>query len=187
MARIFLDTLKANITTVFADNTTGDISAADLRGVFVDSLDSLKADEAFLYGDATPAYALTQTFAIMAGVYNLSTGDDGSFLKVDQAGGFITLSTVAGWSYRITGLVSFRAPNNQDVEFVISRSGTPTPFVVGASGRGNNTVSASMIASIGASVSNENIAISARGVDSAVDIDIQDIVLEVQVLPTNNP
>lgn len=187
MARIFLDNLKTNIATVFADNTTGDISAADLRGVFVDAVDSLKGDEAFLYGGITDNYLLTQTFAIMAGVYNLATGDDGLFLKTNQAGGFITLATQAGWTYRINALISFRAPTNADVEFVISRNGTPTAFVVGVAGQGNNTVSASMIASINASVSNENIGISARGVDGNVSIDILDLVLEVAVLPTNNP
>ena len=47
--------IKSEITSVLADNTTGDISASDVRGLLTDIVDSYDNDESFLSLDDTPA------------------------------------------------------------------------------------------------------------------------------------
>ena len=49
MSRIFLDDLRADIAALFADNTIGAISPANLRGIMLDTIDSTIEDEGGIY------------------------------------------------------------------------------------------------------------------------------------------
>ena len=77
MARRFLDNIRADVTTLLADNTTGLISAASMRLLFTDTIDSVISDEAGL-GFASPVAAvpLTPNYALITG-YTSVAGDLG--------------------------------------------------------------------------------------------------------------
>ena len=71
MTRRFLDDIHSDVTTLFADNVTGNISPADLRSVFNDTLDSTIQDEADIFSTGpTAGIVLTGTFASLTTIYD---------------------------------------------------------------------------------------------------------------------
>lgn len=187
MARRFLDDIRADIATLLADNTTGDISPADLRLVMLDIISSTIQDECLIVSTApTLGISLTDSFSVL-NVFQDSVGGDLEFLKPNVNNGSIVLSATPGWSYNIRAAVSLTANQNELVEFCILRDGVPAlhrPDVNGAGGSRANSVV--IFGSTLSNTANEVIQIGARAVDGSGDIDVQDAILEVTIMPTNN-
>jgi hypothetical protein len=188
MSRIFLDTLRANIATVFPDNTLGEISPADLRGICLDTVDSTVPDEALLTMSAPlVGEVLTATPSIPLSQFDGSIGGDGVFLKPNPAGGYIEGTTTAGFSYYIIAESTFSPGNNEIVNIQGVVDGVPFGPVQSVTGNGTDAVSVSLIAVFNSMPSDGQLALSYAAPDGAATITIQSAETLVIITPTNNP
>ena len=187
MARRFLDDIRADITADLADNSTGDISPADIRLNLIDMCDSLASDEAGLASSVeTTGIALTGTFANLATVYSSGTGDDGDFLNVNVGNGTVTGTATAGFSYQLLGTLVIEAGNNEVVELAFGSNGVVVGGVVTIIGDGSNDASRSWAAFIQSAPSSGVFSIMARAQDGSATIDVVSARFVVSILPTNN-
>ena len=189
MPRKFLDNIRTEISTLFADNTTGDISAADLQQVTLDMVDSLAQDEGFIYGDVTTApIALTATPIPISTGYTTSVGGVPGFVILNQAGGSIQLGPTAGFSYELKAQITIATTVNEEVHFQLGVNGSPVGYIGSISGAaGGNEVSVAVEFIRLTSLSNEVWQIYASAPDGAATMTINSIFLFAAVLPTNNP
>ncbi len=188
MSRKFLDDIKTDINTLWADNITGNISPADLRGPIIDSIDSLKQDEGQIASTApTIGLVLTGTFQDLITTYDIESGDDGSFLKTFFASGQIQSSATPGFSYQCVGRVTVEAANNETIEFSVGINSVPIGFIGALTGNANNDLSVDFSHFERAASANDNFTLMARAADGAATIDIQAILMTLIIWPTNNP
>lgn len=192
MARRFLDLVRGDITTLMADNSTGDITAAIQRSILTDIIDSVVQDECIMLGSVGGVFPTTETYQILSSVYESETGGDGLFMKPDIGAGQIQSATAAGWTYQITAIVEFEASNGQSFDFAISRNGViiqPTHTVT-AVGTGNTEgVSISLDHYIKSSVSDERYGVSMRSTpgQGSNTITIGEVLLALIIHSTNDP
>lgn len=188
MARRFLDDIRDDVTTLFADNISGNISPADLRSVFDDTIDSVIQDEADIFSNApTVGVVLTGTFAALTTVYDVNGGGDGSFLTPSFSSGTITGSVTQGFSYTIRGAVTIAAGNNEEIEFAIGIDGVAEPFFATAVGDGVRDQSISVGAFDRTAKISAVYTLMARAVDGAATITVDAVRLVAVIQPTNNP
>ena len=189
MPRKFLDNIRTEISTLFADNTTGDISAADLQQVTLDMVDSLAQDEGFIYGDvATAPIALTATPIPISTGYTQTIGGAPGFVILNQAGGSIQLGPTAGFSYQIKSQITLATTNNEEIHFQLAVNGSPVGYIGSISGAtGGDQVSVAVEFIRLTSLSNEVWQIYASTPDGTGTITVESIFLYAAVLPTNNP
>ena len=188
MPRKFLDDVRADIQTLIADNTTGEIQPADVRSILTDIVDSTIQDECAISGDTGATIALTSAFSPITDGFDTTVGGDGTWLKPNQATGTIVLNVQPGWTYSVLAVVTLQVVQNESLEFCILRDGVAgffKPTIAGAGVSRPNSVQ--LIDQILANTSNEEVQIGVRAIDGAASVDIIDVVLEVTVLPTNNP
>ena len=187
MARRFLDDIRADIQTEFANNTVGAITAADVRNVLTDIIDSTVQDEGFLYTQTTSAaIPLTGTFQNID-PWTEELGGDGEFVIPNLSSGNIATGAHGGWSYDLAFELRVTAANNEVFEFTLGRNGVPYGYIASLEGNGADERSVSGSMPIIASVSTEVITLMARAVDGAGNLVIEGGLLGVTVLPTNNP
>jgi len=139
MARKFLDEVRTDITTKLADNTTGDISALDVREVLRDLLDSSISDEAAFTNALTPpvvSMALDATWKpltdanVTGGVaFDMVVGGDAEFLRMLPSDSGIRGSAVAGYSYNVKGSISIDAATNTSIQVAMGMNGEPGVLV----------------------------------------------------------
>ena len=189
MSRRFLDDVRSDIISLFPNNSTGQISAQDLRQVTTDMVDSCVSDECAIYSTGTTqGIALTGTFSSFATIYDAQVGGDGNFLKPAFAGGTITGSSTGGFTYRALVHLTVGPGNNERLEFAIGVNGAPAegfrPDIVG-NGADPQTVNVDLLEL--SARSNAIFTIMARAVDGSATIDVIDARFVVAVMPTNNP
>lgn len=189
MSRIFLDDLRAATTALFADNTTGDISPADLRGVMLDTIDSTVQDECNLAATApTLALATTASFVPLS-VYGEDNGGDGVFLTPDFVSGTITTAAEAGFTYTINCNATIESlQNSVPCEFVVLENGIPDGLAFALTGDGkDDPVSIAIRHLINAAPASAVYSIGIRTPDGASTLDVMAIEVIAVIHPTNNP
>lgn len=187
MARRFLDDIREDIVTLFADNTGGNISPADLRSVTRDSLDSTVPDEGDIFSTApTVGVVLTGTYVDLTDIYDGGAGD-GSFIDTDFAAGTITGGAIAGFSYTIRAAITLNASNNEVIEFAIGIDGVAEPYFATITGDGMRDQSVSVGAFDRTSGISTVYTLMARAVDGDATITVDAVRLVLVIQPTNNP
>jgi hypothetical protein len=146
MTRKFLDTIRGEINTLLADNTSNDITAGELRQVVGDILDSTYASSAFVAsGAASPGQALTNTYAPVPYATPSTRSGEPSFLSMSAAGVCTVLAAAAGFGLDVVYEATVTVPNNELVEFAIFQNGVATRWTAETSGNGGtNTYSVSL-------------------------------------------
>lgn len=129
MSRRFLDDIKADITSMMADNASGDFTLAMDRAIRNDTIDSTVEDEAAIY-TAVPVpgpIATTVAFSsLTTGLYDTAIGDDSAaegFLNTDEVNGTITGSATPGFTYDLRALLSFTPANGVTCDISIGVDG----------------------------------------------------------------
>lgn len=113
----------AELTTLFADNTTGDISPQDLR----DFLDSVRSPHGQVHLTAPVETSITQigTYVKVSGTFGL---DAHNHLTTPDTTGRITYTGTSQRHFHLVSSVSMTcAANNQTVSFRIAVNGTTDP------------------------------------------------------------
>lgn len=188
MTRRFLDDIRSDVTTLLADNMAGDISPADMRSIFDDTIDSTIADEGEIFSTAsTIGVVLTGTFASLTTIYDVNGGGDGNFLNPAFASGTITGSGTAGFSYTVRAAITIAAGNNEEVEFAIGINGVAEPYFATLVGDGARDQSVSIGAFDRTSSISAVYTLMARAADGAATIDVDAVRLVAVIQPTNNP
>jgi len=139
MARKFLDTVRTDIAAKLADNTTGEISALDMREVLRDLLDSTVSDEAAFTNAVTPpvlSMALDATWRPLTdanvtggAVFDTVVGGDAEFLRMEPSNSGIRGSATVGWSYNVKGSISIDGATNVAIEIAMGMNGEPGTLV----------------------------------------------------------
>ena len=189
MSRIFLDDLRAAATALFADNTAGDISPADLRGVMLDTIDSTIEDEGGIYS-VTPTLAIPTAvaYAELLNIYTTDVGGDGTFLIPDFTLGTVTTSATAGFSYEVSAQLSFEGANNTQYDFTIMHDGVAVGVGESVTGRGSGRPVGVNITSLSLSTpASAVVTLAVQSPDGVSTIDILKASLFTIIKPTNNP
>lgn len=190
MTRRFLDNVRADIATLLADNTTGDITAPIMQGVLLDMIDSTIQDESAIASN-TPSLAVATAIAwqpLTTGIYDVSTGGDATFLILDVINGTVTTSATAGFSYSFEGKVSFTDINsNTPIEFSILKNGVQVGFIAALTGGGGTRPRSTAFSHINLSAgANDVYTIGIQTPNGVSSIDIVSVGLSATILPTNN-
>ena len=151
MTRKFLDDLRAEIDTLFADNTSGLISPADVRQIARDTVDSTVADDATIYrnsasGSADLGTQITPTpIASIADTQSVDANMDGC--TADPVAGTFTSGTVAGREYYLVMQVSVVLTLNAQFRLGVTIDGILSDFQSVVNGQGaGKPVSGSLLA-----------------------------------------
>jgi hypothetical protein len=136
MPRLTFAALQAEVAALLADNTTGDITPADVRQVFNDMMDTFQPASSGLTGEPPAALSMTTTDAKVA-VFDtaLSNVGQAGVITPNIANDSIATSLVG--IHRLDFTTSVEGPNNDDLIFTIYRNGTPTVVATEAALRGN--------------------------------------------------
>ena len=194
MARRFLDDLRADIINYIIDNDAGLITPAQVRTALLDIIDSTIQDEGAIIADHTAGapYSFTATptwTALPTAIWNGEVGGDADFVKVNEAGGEISSSSTAGWTYVLQGVISIVAANNADIEFAIGTDGDPTGTPITVTGRGSNRpVYGRCFRYDVSALANSSYQLFVRsptGGSEAIEVDYVALICVIQ--PTNNP
>lgn len=189
MSRIFLDTLKVNLSALLV--TDGAVTAPQLLSQLIDVVDSTIRDEAVISASA-PVLAVPTavTWApLTTGIYDTVKGGDAEFLKVDAINGTVTGATVAGYSYLLEAKVSFTDLSaNTPIEFSILADGLQVGFVSAMTGGGGTRARSAAFTLFDNQASSD--VVYTVGIQTPNGINTLDIIgvgMLVSVLPTNNP
>jgi hypothetical protein len=144
MTRKYSDTLKAEIEAAIIDNTSQQISAADVRQLLLDIIDSLRPSWAALAGDHTAApvtFGLTNVWQTInaAGMYTTAGASDADELAALQSTGQLDVK-FGSWNHLIDASMNFEAPNGQEVQFSIAVDGAPVGMIATIDGAGAGRV-----------------------------------------------
>ena len=188
MARRFLDDVRSDINTLFADNIIGAITPARLRTSLRDIIDSTIQDEGVISISAPiTGVVLPSTFTNLTGFVN-TLGGDGTFIKLEPSNNRIVTAATAGFTYTVFAGLSFEGVNNEEVEFAIGYNGVQGDYTPIATARGLGRPLALQIRGLTLSAAaNTNLTFMARAVDGTATIDILDMYLAAIINPTNNP
>lgn len=192
MARRFLDSIRDDINLLWADNTSGQITAQALRNIVLDIVDSTIQDESAISGNTeVSGISVPTTFlALNNGIFTDEFGGDGQFLFPVAATGIITTSATAGYTYELKAAVSIEGQANNEWEFVILANGTPLEYRPNIATFGpGRTVSVyldSYINGAGAPPST-TIQLGVRSVSGTQNLTVTGATLSVIIFPTNNP
>lgn len=189
MTRRFLDDVRADLSNLMTDNTQGLIEASSLLSLQIDVIDSVIQDECALQmSTRVDNYALTDVMAPLLGAFDGAQGGDAEFLKVDVGAGTITTATIAGYSYDITGIISFEGGANDEYAVQLLVDGVPYGFKGSLTAEGpNDPVEGTFRAVINAATADAVLQFGIQSQDATDTVDILDAVLYVEVQPTNNP
>jgi hypothetical protein len=141
--RMFLDDWEAQMNSLIATNTTGDISAVDFQTVLTNLKDSVIQDESVLQGSVAQTVSLDENWvslsdALLAGpeMFDTVIGGDGVWLIINRAAGTITTTSTPGYTYKVLGAVTLDAATLVEVEATIGLDGVPGNFVASLVGTG---------------------------------------------------
>lgn len=188
MTRRFLDDIRANITALLV--TAGETTAPDLAALMIDQVDSVVDDEAAI-ASTTPSLAVPTAIAwqpLTTGIYDISVGGDGDFLKVDATAGNITGSSVAGFTYELDGKISFQdLGSNVAINFSILVDGVQAGFIAALTGGGGTRPRTAAFTHIVLSAPADALfQIGIQTPDGVQAIDIGSVGLQATIKPTNN-
>ena len=188
MARRFLDDIRSDIASQFADNSNGNISPADLRSVTVDMLDSSVQDECDIFSTApTVGLVLNGTFSDLTTIYDGQEGGDGLFLIPSFASGMVAGTSTPGFTYVVIADITVEASNNEEIDFSIGINGVATGFIGSVVGDGMRDQSVRVENLDRTAPASAVYTLMARAADGAATPTIQDVILRVIIVPTNNP
>ena len=191
MTRRFLDEIRAEINAQIVTNAAGDITAALLNPLMIDTIDSCIQDECAIASNTTSlAVPTTATWASLGtGVYDIVTGGDGDFLSPDEVIGDISSSDTAGFTYLVEGKVSIEGINqNTSIEFSILADGVPVGFIASVTGgHGERPLSTSFSHLSLSTPAGTHYTIGVNTPNGAETIDIGSVGLSLTIQPTNNP
>lgn len=186
MSRIFLDNLRNDINSLFADNNTGQITPALLRGVHLDMVDSLAQDEGVLFSTSPVTVTLTPTYALVPNLLGGEAGGDGLFLILDGLAQSITTNGPAGFTYNMNTQISCDGGNNVVFNLAIFQNGVilrETSFVTGGASR---VINISLDRYINASPNGAVYEVRMSSPTSGT-LDISQAILSGVIQPTDNP
>jgi hypothetical protein len=145
MTRMFLDDWEAQMQSLIAANSSGDISADDFQTVFTNLKDSVIQDESVLQGSVAQTITIDENWvslsdALLAGpeMFDTVIGGDGVWLIVNRAAGTITTTSTPGYTYKILGAVTIDAATLVEVEATIGLDGVPGNFIASLVGTGGS-------------------------------------------------
>lgn len=138
MARKFLNTIRSEVQTLLADNTTGNISAAEMRQVIVDTLDSTYESSAYVVSNAaSPGTVVTATPAIIPMASPVSSSAEPTWLLANAINRQVSvLAPAVGFAVSAIVEATIEAANNDVIEFAIFQNGVATRWTAEATGRG---------------------------------------------------
>jgi hypothetical protein len=188
LSRIFLDVLRGNINTLFADNTVGAITAASLRQNCLDIVDSTTNDEAVLSASvATPAVPITAAWTTML-VFDGQVGGDGDFLTPVFGAGTITGTSTAGFTYQGTGFVNANVPNGEVIDFALGVNGAPLGFISTIEGIPGDDPQGAVLYGYNLSAGVSDVySLLVRSNTGVASLNVNDAEMTLTVMPTNNP
>jgi hypothetical protein len=190
VSRRFLDDVRADLTGLLVDNVSGNIEASDLLPLLIDLSDSTIEDESAITGPSVGILVNTAVaWAPIGLVYTGETGGDVDFLKLDQAAGTVQGSSTPGYTYSVTGFVSYTdGQANRQVDLAVLRDGAPVGFIARTAGRGNGRPLTASFAHL--NLSSDADAVYQIGIqtpEGVNSIELLDIALGLTIRPTNNP
>lgn len=187
MTRIFLDTVRANLTAQLTSG--GNITAPELNALLQDVVDSTVQDECAITGVVPTPFASTVAWQSIAVGYTEVVGGDAVFLKPDLPNGVVQTSAVAGYTYELELFISFEdLASGQRADFSILRNGQPVGFLSANQGEGNNdpvTATAKFVEL--AAPLNADYTIGIRTPQGPRNLNILSLSLVATIQPTNNP
>jgi hypothetical protein len=190
MTRRFLDDIKSDISSLMADNVTGDFLLSQDRQIRNDIIDSVIDDECEIF-TSTVVSSLTTTTSFVSlttSIYSGTTGGDATFLKADQVNGVIQSASTAGYTYSATANISFEGTSNIAYEVGIGINGVVSDFVAGTTGQGaSDPVHITTRVLDISSSANTDYSIMIRSPEGANSIANLSANLNLTVKPTNNP
>ena len=189
MTRRFLDDIRNDVTTILVTN--GETTAAEMRGMMLDMLDSTIQDEAVIASNV-PSLAVPTAITFIpltTGIYDAEVGGDADFITVDIINGTIKSSTTAGFTYELEGKVSFQDLGvNTPINFAILRNGIQQGFIAEMTGGGNNRPRTASFSHVVLSAESDAIfTIGVQTPNGVQNIDINSIAMSCTIQPTNNP
>lgn len=188
MTRKFLDAVRAEINTLVADNTSGDISPADVRTCLLDITDSTVNSTAW-YASSTPSLAvpLTTTGTIPPAPVPQSGQEDPTLITVSTGTRQFTVQAAAvGFSVEIFCLVTMSSANNNKVSLDLYVNGAIQIFgaeVVNTGPTDPSTIS--FAAYINAAVAG-TLDMRLRTLTGAFNVDVLNSAMSASILPSNN-
>jgi hypothetical protein len=186
MSRIFLDDLRATINSQIITNNTGAITAAILKPILIDAVDSLANDEGKLRRDAEQAGVALTTAYTTPVVYDYEEGGNLDFVIIDQGAGTISSGGSAGFSYAFVITVTLVGTQNVRYDLIGMLNGAPAGAAVSGTGEGiNDPITLILEGTSLSTPANTSLEIGLRA-DVAGAVDILSAALRLDVLPTNN-
>ena len=138
----FTDVVRAEINSLLADNISGDISAADMRQVCTDILDSsAPPDCALISTTSATGQVLSPTPAIVPVPGAISSNPDPSVISANAGNRNIEITPTLN-GFLLTVIFEFTIDNignGQSVQFTIFKNGLATPWRYDIIGRGNSS------------------------------------------------
>jgi len=124
MARLPFSTLSSNIATLLPDNTTGEISPADVRAVATDLADTFRPAAHALLRPTPAAQALTTTDATLT-VFDTARGVGETGIVIPNIANSTLEAALVG-AYRADFTATLEGPNNDDVVLSLYRNAVAT-------------------------------------------------------------
>lgn len=196
MARRFLDDVRADIISGFADNTTGLITAAAMRQITRDMVDSSVDDEAGITAVATLPLTFTvpATFTPLNGalagatLFDVTIGGDGEFLIPQATQGAIVTASTPGFTYVSEAVIQLEMANNAEIEMALGIGGLPGQFVTNIVGRGpGRAVGGFAKRYIAAAAASSSFQVLVRAPSGPEQVTLVEATLGLVIKPTNNP
>jgi hypothetical protein len=128
MTRKFLGTIQTEINTLLADNTSQDITAAELRQVVTDIMDSTYEMSAYVASTTVSnAFPVTATPQIVPMGTVVSKNADPLWMTASPANRQINVQAPAvGFGISVIFEATAEGPNNQRLEFAVFVNNLPT-------------------------------------------------------------
>ncbi len=189
MTRRFLDDVRGDLTAQLA--TGNQTPAPALNLLLLDVIDSTIQDEAVIASNtASPAVPTAIAWApLTTGIYDVETGGDAEFLKIDLINGSVTTATTGGFTYKIDGNISFDdVASNTPIEFSVLADGVQVGFIAALNGGGSSRPRTASFSHVALSAGADTVfTIGVQTPNGVNTIDIASIALSVTIQPTNNP
>ena len=188
MTMKFLNDVRAEITSLFADNVAGAITAASLRQVVNDIVDSAAPPDCAILSTASAVgQAVGTAKAIVPMGAAISSNPIPAILSGDASTRRVTMSVAtSGFLCSIVFEATVdNLPNNQVLEFQVFQNGVATRWTAECVGRGAGRPSS--IDLVGRLVSNGTPIDVRVSSPTATNCDFITCSLVVQLVPTNAP
>jgi hypothetical protein len=193
--RMFLDDWEAQMNSLIATNTTGDISAVDFQTVLTNLKDSVIQDESVLQGSVAQTISLDENWvslsdALLAGpeMFDTVIGGDGVWLIINRAAGTITTTSTPGYTYKVLGAVTLDAATLVEVEATIGLDGVPGNFIASLVGTGGTRELSMSVSRLDLSAPASGVyTLMVRAPNGSTSISIAPRQFGVIIEATNNP